>query len=148
MTRKLFFCGVTLVVFIFSIAGATAGPVPSLTTAPTGFTCSVGTDSVVCSWDQLEGANKYSVDVVANYTLNDGVTTASADFDFGTEMLEITIPLDAFPPDINGDTLPDNLTGLVLRVKGLNPPGKKDYNQNTPFSSSIVCNGGGCAPLM
>lgn len=147
MMRKLFLCGVTLVALIFSITGATAGPVPALTTAPTGFTCEVQGDSVVCSWDQLDGAKKYSVEVIVNYTLNDGVTTASADFDFGTEMLEITIPLAAFPSDINDDLLDDTLTSLVLRVKGLNPPGKKDYNQNTPFSSSIVCDGGGCVPL-
>lgn len=86
--------------------------------------------------------------MVANYLLNDAINTASADFDFGTEMLTVTIPLNTFPTDINGDTLEDGLTSLVLRVKGLNPPGKKDYNQNTPFSSAIVCTTGGCAPLI
>lgn len=101
-----------------------------------------------CSWDALTGATKYSVDVVANYTLADGITTTSADFDSGTTLTSITIPLDAFPTDVNQDTLTDTLTSLVLRVKGLNPPGKKDYNQATPFSSTIICTGGSCGPAI
>lgn len=147
MMRKLFVCGVTLVALIFSIAGATAGPVPALTEPPAGFTCELQGDNVWCEWEALDGAKKYSVAVVVNYLLNDGVTTTSLDFDFGTEMTNITIPLDAFPVDVNDDELGDTLTSLVLRVKGLYPPGKKDYNQNTTFSSSIVCSGGGCFEL-
>lgn len=112
------------------------------------FTCSFVDTSVQCSWDALTGATKYSVDVVANYTLADGITTTSADFDFGTTLTSITIPLDAFPTDVNQDTLTDTLTSLVLRVKGLNPPGKKDYNQATPFSSTIICTGGSCGPAI
>jgi hypothetical protein len=103
---------------------------------------------VQCSWDALTGAAKYSVDVVGNYTLSDGITTASADFDFGTALTTITIPLSAFPTDINQDTFADTLTSLVLRVKGLNPPGKTDYNQKTPFSSTIICTEGSCGPAI
>jgi hypothetical protein len=102
MIRKLLLAGVTLVVVTFSIVGAMAGPMPSLTTAPTNFACSVGTESVECSWDALPGAAKYSVEAVANYLLNDAITTASKDFDFGTELLTVTIPLSAFPTDVNG----------------------------------------------
>jgi hypothetical protein len=146
--HKLFVCAVALVAIALSMGGAAAGPLPALTTAPTNFTCSFVDTSVQCSWDELTDATKYSVDVVANYILADGTTTASADFDFGTALTSITIPLDAFPTDVNQDTFADTLTSLVLRVKGLNPPGKKDYNQATPFSSTIICTGGSCGPAI
>jgi hypothetical protein len=146
--RKFFVCAVALVAIALPIGKAAAGPLPALTAAPTNFTCSFVDTSVQCSWDALTGATKYSVDVVANYTLADGITTTSADFDFGTTLTSITIPLDAFPTDVNQDTLTDTLTSLVLRVKGLNPPGKKDYNQATPFSSTIICTGSSCGPAI
>jgi hypothetical protein len=146
--RKLLVCAVALVASAVAIGGATAGPLPALTTAPTNFTCVVVDTSVVCSWDALTGATKYSVDVVANYTLTDGITTTSADFDFGTTLTTVTIPLDAFPSDVNQDGSPDSLTSLVLRVKGFNPPGKKDYNQATPFSATIICTDGSCGPAI
>ena len=146
--QKLFACAAALVAIALATGGAAAGPLPALTTAPTNFTCSVVDTSVDCSWDALAGASKYSVDVVANYTLADGITTTSADFDFGTTLTSITIPLDAFPSDINQDTSDDTLTSLVLRVKALNPPGKKDYNQATPFSSTIICTGVSCSPAI
>lgn len=146
--QKLFVCAAALVAIALATGGAAAGPLPALTTAPTNFTCSVVDTSVDCSWEALAGASKYSVDVVANYTLADGITTTSADFDFGTTLTSITIPLDAFPSDINQDTSDDALTSLVLRVKALNPPGKKDYNQATPFSSTIICTGVSCGPAI
>jgi hypothetical protein len=146
--RKLFVCAATVVAIGLAIGGASAGPVPALTAAPTNFNCSFVDTSVQCSWDALTGATKYSVDIVANYTLADGTTTASADFDFGTPLTSITIPLDTFPTDVNQDTLADTLTSLVLRVKGLNPPGKKDYNQAAPLSSTVICTGGSCGPAI
>lgn len=146
--QKLFVCAAALVGIALASGGATAGPLPALTTAPTSFTCAVVDTSVDCSWDPLAGASKYSVDVVANYTLADGITTTSADFDFGTTLTSISIPLDTFPSDIDQDTVDDTLMSLVLRVKGLNPPGKKDYNQATPFSSTIICTGGICGPAI
>jgi hypothetical protein len=147
--RKLFLCAAALAAIALSIGGAAAGPLPALTTAPTNFTCSIVETNVQCSWDAVTDATKYSVDVVANYTLAGATTTASGDFDFGTTLTTITIPLDGFPGDINQDTLPDTLTSLVLRVKAMNPPGKKDYNQATPFSSTIVCStAGSCGPAI
>ena len=146
--QKLFVCAAALVGIVLASGGATAGPLPALTTAPTSFTCAVVDTRVDGSWDPLAGASKYSVDVVANYTLADGITTTSADFDFGTTLTSISIPLDTFPSDIDQDTVDDTLMSLVLRVKGLNPPGKKDYNQATPFSSTIICTGGSCGPAI
>jgi hypothetical protein len=146
--RKLFVCAAALVALGLTFEVAAAGPLPALTAAPTNFTCSFVDTSVQCSWDALTDATKYSVDVVANYTLADGTTTASADFDFGTPLASATIPLEAFPSDVNQDGFADTLTSLVLRVKGLNPPGKKDYNQATPFSSTIICTEGSCGPVI
>lgn len=146
--RHLSSIAVTLLTVALSIAPASAGPTPSLASAPASFTCSLLADTVECSWEALDGAIKYSVDVVANYVLADA-TTSSADFDFGTTFTTISIPLSAFPADVNGDLVSDTLGSLVLRVKGLNPPGKKDHNQHTPFSSTIMCTvGGACAPTI
>jgi hypothetical protein len=146
--RKFFARAAVLVALGLTFEVAAAGSLPALTAAPTTFTCSLVDTSVQCSWDALADATKYSVDVVANYTLADGTTTASADFDFGTPLTSVTIPLEAFPSDVNQDGSPDSLTSLVLRVKGLNPPGKKDYNQATPFSSTIICTEGSCSPAI
>jgi len=97
----------------------------------------------------LAGASKYSVDVVANYELGAPASgTMSADFDFGTPLTAIDIPLSSFPTDINGDTVLDTLVSLVLRVKGLAPPGKNpNHSQNNPFTGTVTCPiGGTCLP--
>ena len=128
---------------------ATAGPVPALSSAPTGFTCAFTTvstpnDAIECSWDVLAEATKYSVDVLANYDLGVVGGSVSAEFDFGTQLTTIVIPLSSFPTDINTDGNPDTLTSLVLRVKGLAPPGRQASNQHNPFSSpTITCTIGG-----
>src|SRR5207247_118115 len=99
-----------------------------------------------CTWTSLLGANKYAVDVVANFELSGG-GTMSADFDFGTPQTAIDIPLSSFQVDIDGDTLTDTLLSLVLRVKGLNPPAKNPHHsQNNQFSSTVTCTiiGGTC----
>ena len=137
-----------IVVALFAVA-VFAGPVlggssPALTSAPDHFQCNFTTvsalnDTVECSWDMLTDATKYSVDVVANYDLGGG-GTMSADFDFGTSLFVIDIPLSSFPTDINGDTVADTLLSLVLRVKGLNPPAKNPHHsQNNQFSGTFTC---------
>lgn len=135
-----------LVVALVSLAlwtgQALAGPAPALTSAPDNFSCSFVTvvdpnDAVQCSWDALTGATKYSVEAVASFDIGGGVW--SADFDFGTALTTVTIPLSSFPADINGDLVDDTLLSLVLSVKGLAPPGRKDYNQHNPFSPAWTC---------
>lgn len=143
--RKPFMVAGVLSALTLWVGAAAAGPVPTFTSAPTGFTCAFTTvsttnDAIECSWDVLTGATKYSVDVVANYDLGMVGGSLSADFDFGTSLTTIIILLSSFPADINTDGEADTLTSLVLRVKGLAPPGKKDSNQNNPFSSpTITC---------
>ncbi len=145
-----------IVVALFAVA-VFAGPVfagsnPALTAPPADFQCTFTTvsttnDTVHCTWTSLDGATKYSVDVVANYDLGGG-GTMSADFDFGTPLTAIDIPLSSFPIDINGDMVADTLLSLVLRVKGLNPPAKDPHHsQNNQFSGIVTCTiGGSCSP--
>src|SRR5262249_51240715 len=110
---------VTLFALTWSSSGALARQVSVLASAPSDFTCAFVTvttanDAVQCSWTALEGATKYSVDVVANFDVGNG-TTMSADFDFGTSGTSVTIPLSSFPTDVNGDLAADVLQSLVLR---------------------------------
>jgi hypothetical protein len=142
--RRLLTTVVLLTALAVSAEPALAGPTPALTSAPSNFTCGFVSlastnDAVECSWDPLTGATKYSVDVVANYALGTVGGTMSADFDFGTTLTVIDIPLSSFPTDINGDGVMDTLLSLVLRVKGLAPPGKTVSNQHNPFSATFTC---------
>ncbi len=148
--RKRITAAVAFVAFALVVGAASAGPLPALTSAPAGFTCSFTTistpnDAILCSWTALAGATKYSVDTIANYDLGNALGSMSADFDFGTTAIFITIPLSSFPTDINLDTVPDTLASVVLRVKGLAPPGKQVSNQDNPFSPTVTCTiGGSC----
>jgi len=148
--RKMIAATVAFVAFALVVGVASAGPLPALTSAPAGFVCSFTTisthnDAILCSWTALVDATKYSADVIANYDLGNALGSMSADFDFGTTAISITIPLSAFPIDINLDTVPDTLVSVVLRVKGLAPPGKNVNNQNNPFSPTVTCTiGGSC----
>jgi len=119
-------------------APAFAGREPRFSEPPANFTCSfVAPDTIQCTWDALTGATKYSVDAIANFDLGGG-GAQSADFDFGTPDTTVTIPLSSFPTDINLDLVDDTLVSVVLRVKGLAPPGKRAFNQHNPFSSPTV----------
>ena len=51
----------------------------------------------------------------------------------------VTIPLSSFPTDINLDLVDDTLVSVVLRVKGLAPPGKREFNQHNAFSGTVTC---------
>lgn len=127
-----------LLAVVLAVTPAAAGPDPALTAAPTDFACVFSTtdpNTIECSWSALDGASKYSVDVIANYTLGVG-GEGSFDFDFGTPLTTAEAVL---PADVDQDTLADTLVSAVLRVKGMNPPGRQAFNQNTPFSSTVTC---------
>ena len=108
-----------------------------------------GDEFISTSWDPVEGATKYSVNVYAEYdTDGDGIGDMSEDFDFGTSDRDdgylmsdpfLNIPFAAISVDIdvNEDGNPDTLTGAMARVKALNP-GKGNGRQNHPFSASYV----------
>jgi hypothetical protein len=149
--RKMIAATIAFVACALVVGASSAGSLPALTSPPTDFTCSfamisIPNDAITCTWTASAGANKYSVDVIANYDLGNALGSMSADFDFGTTAITITIPLSAFPTDINLDTVPDTLVSVVLRVKGLVPPGKNVNNQNNTFSPTLTCTiGGSCA---
>ena len=141
--RKMLIVAATLLGIAGLVGPVSAGPEPALTAAPTNFVCVFATvsttnDTIRCTWDFLAGAAKYSVDTIANYDLGNTLGPLSVDFDFGTSGNTVDIPLSAFPIDANLDTVADTLVSLVLRVKGLNPPGKQQFNQHNPFSSPTV----------
>lgn len=141
--RKMLIVAVTLLGIAGLVGPASAGPAPALIAAPINFVCTFATvsttnDTIRCTWDVLVGAAKYSVDTVANYELGNTLGPLGVDFDFGTPINTVDIPLSAFPTDVNSDLAADTLVSAVLRVKGLNPPGKRDYNQHNPFSSPTV----------
>ena len=140
--RKTLCVAMTLLAIAVLGGPASAGP-QAVLPAPTGFTCSFVTativnDTIRCEWVALDTATKYSVDTIANFELGSTLGALGVDFDFGTPINSVDIPLSSLPVDINLDTIDDTLVSLVLRVKGLRPPGKQLYNQNNPFSSPTV----------
>ena len=140
--RKISMIATALLATAVLVGPVSAGPEAALP-APTGFTCAFVTvattnDTIHCEWAVLDGATKYSVDTVANFELGNTLGPLGVDFDFGTPINSVDISLASFPVDVNADTFEDALVSLVLRVKGLNPPGKRLYNQSNPFSSPTV----------
>jgi len=120
---------------------AMAASAPTLP-APTNLTCTVDADSAYFDWDDVSGANKYSVDVevLISGTWEEGVIV---ELSFGTSDRtdggligdsNLDVPLVDFAYDLDGDpeTPLDVLSGAArAKVKALNPPGK---SQNNPFS--------------
>lgn len=129
--------GITLIFGSWAMAAST----PTLP-APTGLTCATDADSVYFDWDDVIGANKYSVDVeiLISGTWDEGVIVklsfGTSDRTDGGLMGDsyLDLPFTAFVYDLDGDssTPPDQLFGdAKAKVKALNPPGK---SQNNPFS--------------
>jgi hypothetical protein len=120
--------------------------------APTGLTCDVVDDTIAADWDDVDGAVKYSVDVVAAYdTDGDGEPDETAEFSFGTSDRtdggeigdsDLTIPLEdlVVGVDTDGDGVDDTFFEPVaaeLKVKALDP-GKGKGRQNHPFSDPCI----------
>lgn len=113
---------------------AAAGSNPGLP-APGNLVCSFDGTSVFASWDPVLLAGKYSVDVVAQYDTNgDLAVDTSLDFDYGTTATSITFPLTDLANDFGSGPIAPSV--VTLRVKGLNPPGKRSHSQNNPFSGT------------
>lgn len=113
-------------------------------TAPTNLVCPIVNSVIEADWDDLAGANKYSVNVVATYdtgVLGDATDDTTVDFDFGTgdrldgfpaSQSDLKIALSALIKDFG--TGPLAPVDLQLRVKGLHP-GRDQGRQNNPFSA-------------
>jgi hypothetical protein len=114
--------------------------------APTGLTCTVDEDSVYFDWDDVVGAVKYSVDVeVPVYLDEDDIPDMIVELSFGTSDRtdgglmgdsNLDVSFTEFVYDINGDGIPEQLSGEATgKVKALNP-GKGKGSQNNPFSAA------------
>ena len=101
--------------------------------APTGFMVTFDGTTIATDWDDVLGATKYSVNIVAEYDLDgDAIPDISIDYDFGTSdrtdgglMSDsyLNIPYDALLYDSDGDLVGDLYPILAAaRVKALNPP--------------------------
>lgn len=108
--------------------------------APTNVVCSVAGDNLTASWDAVEGARKYSVDVIVGYDLDgDTVVDFTADYDFSANATNTDVPLASlvYLHDVDGDGVVDAAfapSAIDVRVKGLNP-GKGAGRQNNAFSA-------------
>jgi hypothetical protein len=112
--------------------------------APTGLTCDfTATPSI--NWDDLIGATKYSVEVVAGYDTSvvpDGVVDVTLTFSFGTGnsgSSELDLSLGALTHDFGLGAGPQLPIAVDVQVKGLNPPGKSQKSQNNPFTDPVTC---------
>lgn len=120
--------------------------------APTGVTCEVVDDTIAADWDDVDGAVKYSVDVVAAYDIDgDGEPDEIAEFSFGTSDRtddgeigdsDLTIALAdlVVGVDSDGDGVEDTFfdpVAAMLKVKALDP-GRGRGPQNHPFSEWCV----------
>jgi len=116
--------------------------------APANFTAVLDGDLIKADWDDVIGATKYSVCVVAEYDVDgNGEADMSMDFDFGTgdridgvPMSEswLEIPFAELTLDLDGDGV-DEATPVKAqaRVKALNP-GKGKGRQDNPFCEFVT----------
>ena len=135
-----FIVGMTLILGSWVMAA----PKPSLP-SPTGLACVADGDSVVFTWDAVDGATKYSVDVevLIDGTWDEGVIVklsfGTSDRTDGESMSapNLDVPFTDFVYDLDGDSLtpPNRLSGEAkAKVKALKPPGAGFKSQNNPFS--------------
>jgi hypothetical protein len=119
--------------------------------APTGFTATLVDEVIKADWDDVTGAAKYSVNIVAEYDTNgDGAADMSVDFDFGTGDRTDGLPMSASSLDIplaelehmidvNNDGVDEAFMPVKAqaRVKALNP-GKGKGRQDNPFCGFVT----------
>jgi hypothetical protein len=111
---------------------------------PTGLSVNVSDGIVYFSWSAVEGADKYSVDVIVGVDSNgDGEEDMSVPFSFGTsdrtdgngmEEPFLSVPLDQFVFDMDGDGIEEQVSGSALAMVKALSPGKGKGPQNHPFS--------------
>jgi len=137
----------TLIAVLMTISMALGLPAAVMAdhlTAPTGLVCTVVAGVIGADWDDLAGATKYSVNVVATYdtgVLGDPSDDTTVDFDFGTSDRTDGAPISQSDLDILLGALDvDFGAGLIspydvqVRVKGLHS-GKGQGRQSNPFSA-------------
>jgi hypothetical protein len=122
-----------------------AAAAPASLAAPTNLTCPVNAGVIEADWDDVTGAKKYSVDVVATYdtgVLGDPTDDTTLDFDFGTSDRTDGAPINQSDLDILLSDLDfDFGSGLIspydvqIRVKALNAGKGQKERQNHLFSA-------------
>lgn len=142
--KKNLMTGLLAVMVLLIGSAAMAGSTPMFTIAPSAFDAAVVDDNVVFTWSD-SGFYRYSVDVdipqdvyTAHFSFstdkNDPTVCALVDTIYNCSL---TVPLSAFVWDTDADpaTEPVPVYGTATaKVKALDPPGKKDFNQHNAFS--------------
>ncbi len=138
--RKFVLLALAASLAVSGLAFARGGSKPSLP-APTGLSANEDCTTLDLSWDAVPGATKYAIEVTAVYnsqSLDCSTTDTTEVFSFTSTTPNIAIAYGAFSVDFglgNGPQAPCNFT--LVKVKGLNPPGKGATSQNNPFASAI-----------
>ena len=124
--------GINLMFGSLVLAKKVAGTVPR----PQNLLCPIVSDVVAFDWDDVPEAVKYSLDVDVEVDSDgDGENDMTVEFSFSTVESFLNVPITDFQYDIDGDGVPDQLTGpATAKVKGLDP-GKGKGRQNNLFSS-------------
>jgi hypothetical protein len=136
--RKIF-----LGILVMALAVMFASPATALG-PPENLDVSVSGGFVTFSWDPVDGADKYSVDVIVGVDSDvDGVEDMTVQFSFGTsdrtdgygmEEPFLSVPLDEFVFDINDDDILEQVAGSALAMVKALSPGKGKGRQNYRFS--------------
>ncbi len=136
------------ILFVFPLLFALPLWAAGSLSAPDPFVATLADGIIQTSWSPVEGAVKYSVNILAAYdTDGDGEADLWLDYDFGTsdrtdglgmDNPSLNIPTSALEISIGTD---DNVITLmpvsaVARVKAL-APGKDKGRQDNPFSNEV-----------
>jgi hypothetical protein len=140
-----------LITMIFGLSAHAQLPAPeNLSCGLADTDGDMSNDSVCCSWDPVIDAVKYSLDIdipVDTSDPADGIADMVVELSFGTSDRtdggsmsdpNLCVFLSDITYDINGDTVPDQLSGDAdIKVKALDP-GKGKGSQNNPFSIPVT----------
>jgi len=137
--------GISVLLWTPAMAKKELGTLPAPTNVKTDL--SSDTDSICFSWDSVEGATKYSLDIAVYVDVDkDSFFDRMVEFSFGIgnrtggfnpSDLNLCVPLSDFNSDLDGDDVPEQIYGTALvKVKALNP-GKGNGRQNNAFSVGV-----------
>ena len=146
--KKHLIIGILATMALMVSSVAMAGSTPMFTIAPSAFAATMGIDTVVFTWSD-SGFYKYSVDVDIPqdvYTASYSFSTDKNDpnvcaYNVTTTLYDctLTVPLSVFVWDTDADPITDPIPiygTAYAKVKALDPPGKKDFNQHNAFSET------------
>ena len=146
--KKNLIIGMLVTMVLLASSVAMAGKTHMFTIAPSAFGANIVDDDVVLTWSD-SGFYKYSVDVdipqdvyTASYSFSTDKNDPSVCFYNDTTLLydcSLIVPLSAFVWDTEADPLTDPVPiygTAYVKVKALDPPGKKKFNQHNAFSET------------